>query len=59
MAEVLDLHGFKMMDVFPRFLPYTMSNEKTPPLFFVKLYLRLRIIWPLFGKQFLIIAKKP
>jgi hypothetical protein len=42
----------------PRFLPYSMSTGRTPPSFFVKLYLKLPILWPLFGKQFLVIGKK-
>lgn len=59
MVEVLKLSGFEIVQIVPRFLPYTMSNGKNPPLFAVKTYLKLSFLWPLLGKQFLIIAKKP
>ncbi len=57
--EMLNLGGFKVQECIPRFLPYTMSNTKTPPLFTVQLYLKMPYIWPLFGKQFLVVASKP
>jgi len=58
-AEMLQLAGFKVQECIPRFLPYSMSNEKNPPLFTVQLYLKMPFVWPLFGKQFLVVAKKP
>jgi SAM-dependent methyltransferase len=59
MAEALSLKGFCVTEKVDRFLPYTMSGVKNPPLFTVKLYLKLRFTWPFFGKQFLVVAKKP
>jgi SAM-dependent methyltransferase len=58
LSEILKLKGFSIDLSIPRFLPYLMSIGKTPPLFLVKLYLKLSILWPLFGKQFLIIGRK-
>jgi SAM-dependent methyltransferase len=58
LAEVLSLKGFQVEVNLPRFLPYSMSTGSTPPLFFLKLYLRLPFFWRFFGKQFLVIAKK-
>jgi hypothetical protein len=57
-VEVLKLKGFKIIKCYPRFLPYSMSTGKTPPLFLVWLYLKMPFIWPMFGKQFLVIAQK-
>ena len=57
--ELLKLSGFSVIKNIPRFLPYSMSNDKNPPLFTVSLYLKMPFIWPLFGKQFLVIATKP
>lgn len=57
-AEALVLKGFKITMKMDRFLPYTMSGGKNPPLIAVKLYLRLTITWRFFGKQFLVIGKK-
>ena len=57
-AEILTLTGFNVTQNIDRFLPYTMSNTRNPPLFFVQLYLKMRFVWPFLGKQFLVIAKK-
>jgi ubiquinone/menaquinone biosynthesis C-methylase UbiE len=59
MAEVLSLNGFKLVEKIDRFLPYTMSGGKNPPLITVKFYLKLRFVWRFFGKQFLVVAEKP
>jgi ubiquinone/menaquinone biosynthesis C-methylase UbiE len=59
MVEVLNLSGFQVNEVVARFLPYTMSNSYNPPLFAVKIYLSMRFVWPLFGKQFFVVAQKP
>ena len=56
--ELLKLAGFNVRENIPRFLPYSMSNEKNPPLFTVSLYLKMPFIWPLLGKQFLVVAEK-
>lgn len=57
-AEALSLRGFNVTDKIDRFLPYTMSNTKKHPLIAVSIYLRLPIFWPIFGKQFLVVAVK-
>jgi len=59
LAELLRMTGFGIERCTPRFLPYTMSDGRQPPLLFIRLYLKLKICWPLFGKQFLIVARKP
>lgn len=59
MAEVLKLSGFEILDVVPKFLPYTMSRGGgQPPLILLKVFLKCRLLWKIFGKQFLIIARK-
>jgi len=59
MAETLSLKGFRIVRKLDRFLPYTMSGGKNPPLFAVRLYMKLALAWRFFGKQFLVIAEKP
>jgi SAM-dependent methyltransferase len=59
LVEVLELTGFTIERALPRFLPYTMSRERNPPLWTLRLYLRLPFVWPLFGKQFLVVGRKP
>ena len=56
LAEILQLSGFTVVKKLKKFLPYTMSEGNTPPLFLVKAYLKLPFAWRLLGKQFLIIA---
>ena len=59
LAEVLRLEGFDVLQATPRFLPYTMVGGPRYPLAFVRLYLALPAFWPLFGRQFLVVAEKP
>lgn len=59
LAEALKLQGFSVKEKISRFLPYTMSTGRNPPLAAVKAYLKLPFVWPLLGKQFLLIAEKP
>lgn len=57
-SEMLRMQGFRIEQSIPRFLPYSMSTGSNPPLFVVKLYLRLPFLWRFFGKQFLIVGIK-
>ncbi len=59
LAEVLRIQGFQVERVVDRFLPYTMVNRRAIPSTLVSAYLRLPLLWKLFGKQFLILSKKP
>jgi SAM-dependent methyltransferase len=59
MAEALELAGFQIEMARARFLPYTMSGGRNPPLLAVKAFLRVPLLWRLFGKQFLVVARKP
>lgn len=59
LKEVLELVGFRVDRCVDRFLPYTMTSGIAWPTAFVTLYVRLRFLWPIFGKQFLLIAVKP
>lgn len=58
LSEVLCAEGFSIDLCIGRFLPFTMSSGRRYPLFFVKLYLALPFLWRLFGRQFLIVARK-
>ena len=41
-----------------RFLPFTMSTGRPAPDWVIRLYLRLWPVWPLFGRQFLVVARR-
>lgn len=56
LAELLTMNGFNVAERHAAFLPYTMSDGNHPSLLLVKLYLRMRFAWSLFGKQFLVVA---
>lgn len=58
-AEILKVCGFDIDRCLRRFIPYTMSTGFKPPPFFIKLYLHFPGIWPVFGRQFLVIGRKP
>jgi len=58
LGEALENRGFRIDRKESAFLPYTMAGKKPTPLPLVRLYLALPMIWPLFGKQFLVIAEK-
>ncbi len=58
LAEALSSCGYEIEKSIPRFLPYTMSQGREYPAWTLKLYLSLPAAWPIFGKQFLVIARK-
>jgi hypothetical protein len=50
--------GFEIEICVGRFLPYTMSQGRTYPVWMLKLYLAIPWMWSVFGKQFLVVARK-
>jgi SAM-dependent methyltransferase len=57
MKEILIKCGFEVEVCLKSFLPYSMSQGRTYPPWMLSVYLALPLIWPLCGKQFLVIAK--
>ena len=51
--------GFQVESVAPRFLPYSFRGLLPPSPRLTRTYLRVPVLWRLFGKQFLVIARKP
>lgn len=58
LGEVMSEIGFTAEKQIARFLPYTMSRGHQYPMWMLRLYLKLKFAWPLFGKQFLVVARK-
>jgi SAM-dependent methyltransferase len=58
LKEGLELAGFKIDFLAAKFLPYSMSQGFTPPLLFLRLYLRFPFLWRIVGKQFCVVARK-
>ena len=59
LAEALTMIGFHVEEKIPRFLPYTMSRGWKPPVWMVRLYLKVPFLWKIAGRQFLVIARRP
>ena len=58
-TELMRISGFAVERSIERFLPYTMSDGRRYPIAILKLYLKLPIAWRFFGKQFLVVGRKP
>jgi ubiquinone/menaquinone biosynthesis C-methylase UbiE len=58
-VEGLEINGFEALEVISRFLPYTTKSRLPKALFLVRLYLRLRFAWRIFGQQSFILGRKP
>jgi len=58
LREALENRGFRIEKCLDKFLPYTMASGPKYPLALLRLYLRLPLAWRIFGKQFLIVARK-
>jgi len=58
-VEGLVAAGYEIERQVPRFLPFSMHGRKPTANWMIKLYLRMPLLWRLFGKQFLVVARKP
>lgn len=58
MAEILTKCGFDVEVCTEKFLPYSMSQGRTYPIWMLRAYLHFPALWSVFGKQFLLVAKK-
>jgi SAM-dependent methyltransferase len=56
-GELLAASGFRVTRCVPRFLPYSFRSRLPSAAPLVRAYLRMPWAWPLFGKQFLLIAE--
>jgi SAM-dependent methyltransferase len=59
LIELLKKCRFEIEYTRAQFLPYTMANGRRYPLWVLRMYLCMTPCWRLFGKQFLIVARKP
>lgn len=59
LTEAAELAGLRPERLINRFLPYTTKSRIPTAKFLVGLYLRMPFLWPLFGEQSLLIARRP
>lgn len=57
--EALAVSRFNTERIVGRFLPYSTRSSLPKARWIISLYLKLPFVWPLFGKQFLVVARKP
>ncbi len=58
LVEVLESHGFIVKEWIPRFLPYTTKSRLPAGDLFIKLYLKIPVLWKIFGKQSFLFMEK-
>lgn len=59
LAEALEIAGLTVVETRPRFLPYTTKSPLPQAPALLRLYLVLKPLHRLLGKQMLIVAEKP
>jgi len=59
LGEAMEVEGYEIDVITPRFLPFTMVKAPEYPMAFVRLYVALPWLWKIFGRQFLLVARKP
>jgi ubiquinone/menaquinone biosynthesis C-methylase UbiE len=57
LVEAAETAGFAVEQLIPRFLPYTTKSRLPHWSWLVRLYLRLPVVWRVFGKQTLLVAR--
>ena len=58
LSEALRLHGFQIIRSLPKFIPYTMVNKRSVPRSLISAYLKIPLLWRIFGKQFLVVGRR-
>lgn len=57
-VQLLTSTGFFIRVRIPKFLPYTTKSKFPKSILLMRLYLKFKFLWKLFGSQFLIVAEK-
>jgi len=58
LVELFHLVDFEIVKCYPRFLPFSTKSSPSKSSFFLKLYLRIPMVWRIFGKQTFLVARK-
>ncbi|MCX5712790.1 MAG: class I SAM-dependent methyltransferase [Candidatus Omnitrophica bacterium] len=56
--EALLMHGFSILKLVPRFLPYTTKSCLPKSTLLLKIYLNIPVLWRFLGSQMFVVAKK-
>jgi len=58
LSEALEMAGFRIEEILPKFLPYTTKSKIPQHPFLVKMYLKFPLLWQILGKQTFVIGRK-
>ena len=58
LCELLELVGFTIRKALPRFLPYTTKSRLPKSLLLIKIYLKIPLLYRIFGGQAFVVAEK-
>ncbi len=58
LSEALCTRGLTIEQCEPRFLPYTMTKGPRYPLWLLRVYLRVPLLWRWRGQQFVVVARR-
>ena len=58
LSELLEVTGFRIRFLLPRFLPYTTKSRLPKSLFLIKVYLKFPLLYKIFGGQAFVVAEK-
>lgn len=56
--EAFEKAGLEVIKLVPRFIPFSTDSKLPQHPFLVKSYLKLPLVWPLLGGQFVILGRK-
>jgi len=59
LKEALELADFQVEKSIAKFLPFSTKSALPQHPLLVALYLKVPLAWPILGKQFLLVARKP
>jgi SAM-dependent methyltransferase len=59
LSEATQSLGFEVVEVIPRFLPYTTRSRIPQAPWLVRLYLAVPLVWRVMGQQSWFVARKP
>lgn len=58
LTEAFEACGFVVCEMIPQFLPFTTKSSLPKSLWMIKLYLKIPILWKIFGGQAFLLAQK-
>ncbi len=59
LSEAMIMADLEIEQAIPKFLPYTMCQGIRPPIWVLRAYLKCPWAWKVFGRQFLVVSRKP